>query len=312
MRTMDARTILRTHLPYTGEAPFGSCFQQGAANVLEALGLVDAELAIGTAWGASWQGGAKLGGSNRWVEGLRAISGLRVNRLRSDSWEVARDRERELLDARLPVIAGVDSFGIPSPHRGQTHLVHAVIVLDSDPGGVTFCDPMNRPCPARMSIAPYARLRAADCVERYEMLVCEGRPTRQLDPLRGARMLARDAARNMGRDSAAIAGFADWVELHGSGEIDVAEVGAERLYAAKLLGAAARRDSHFSSHAKTLASLARRWYLLHTLVLESRDGRSLSASRVTGMLRDLGRREADTREALASTIGRNTRAEFPV
>lgn len=295
---MDAIERLRTHLPYTGEAPFGSCFQQGAANVLDAMGLSGAELAIGTAWGTSWPGGVKLHGSGRWAGSLEALCGLRVNRLYSESWEVARDRERELLAARLPVIAGVDSFGIFSPHQGRTHLVHAVVVLDDGGDGVTVCDPMNSPRPSRMEMASYAELRAAPCVERYEMFVCEGELTRQFNPFGAATTLALDAARNAERDRASLREFTGWVEENGAGGIDVADVGAERLYAAKLLGAVANEDGRFARHAKALGSLARRWYLLHTLVLECREGRPLSSGRVTSLLGDLGRREADAREAL--------------
>lgn len=299
---MDAIDRLRARLPYTGEAPFGSCFQQGAANVLDAMGLADAELAIGAAWGMSWQEGPRLSGGRRWAESVETICGLHVRRLRSDSWELAQERERELLEARLPVIAGVDSFGIPSPHQGRTHLVHAVIVLAGDAGGMTVCDPMNGPHPARMEMALYSELRAATCVERYEMIVCEGEVRSQLDPVAAVTTLALDAARHAEGDRAALAGFAEWVEENGADGLDVADVGAERMYAAKLLGAAAKESERLAPHAKALGSLTRRWYLLHTLVLESREGRSLSAGRVTRLLDDLMRREEDAREALLSTV----------
>jgi hypothetical protein len=299
---MDTIDRLRTRLPYTGETPFGSCFQQGAANVLDAIGLEGADLAIGSAWGMSWRGGGKLSGGGRWIDSVGAICGLRVLRLHSHSWRVARERERELLAAGLPVIAGVDSFGILSPHQGRTHLVHAVIVLESDASGVTFCDPMNHPRPVRMEVAPYGELRAAACVERFELLVCEGRLTSQLDPVAAASTLALDAERNADQDRAAMAAFADWVEENGAEDLDVAEVGAERLYAAKLLGAAADADDRFAPHARALGSLARRWYLLHTLSLESRAGRALSVNRVVRLLDDLGRREADARVALLCAV----------
>lgn len=300
---MDAIDRLRMHLPYAGEAPFGSCFQQGIANVLGAMGLADAEQALGASWAISWHGGSRIGSDGGWIENVEAICGVRVRRISSSSWELARATELELLAARRPPVVGVDSFGIPSPHQGRTHLIHAVIAVDGDDRGVTVCDPMNNPDPTRIGLGPYAELRGATCVDRYEMLVCEGEVRNQLDPLAAVRTLTLDAVRSRDDDETALAGFSAWIAENGATGLDVADVGAERLYAAKLLSAAAVADDRFASHAKALGSLARRWYLLHTLALESDEaGRPLAADRATRLLEDLGRREVEARAALLSAL----------
>jgi hypothetical protein len=298
----DAVAHLRRGLSHTGEAPFGSCFQQAAANVIDAFG-VDAESAIGSTCGISWDGGHKLRGGGRWMETLEASCGLRVRRLHADSWPAAEEAEREILAAGLPLVAGIDSFGIPSPHRGVTHLVHAVIVLEARADEVTVCDPMNEPAPTLMDRPRYARLRAADCVERFEMIVCEGEPGDGLRPAAALEELVLDLARHTESDRAALAGFVEWVEESGAVALDVAEVGAERLYAARLLGTAAGIDGRLGPHAKAFGSLSRRWYLLHMLMLEAAEGRRLAPDRLAGMLRNLAAREDECREGLLSMLG---------
>jgi hypothetical protein len=298
---MTTTASLRAHLPYTGEAPFGSCFQQGVANVLEAMGLERAELAIGTTWGVSWQGGATLRGSGRWVDAIAALYSMSVRWIYADSWPAARAVEEDLLARGLPVVAGVDSFGIPSPHRGKSHLVHAVIVLDANSDGVLSCDPMNRPRPVQFEVDRYAELRGADCVDRFQMLTCEGEPKCQIDLLTAVGALACDAVRNSKGDEATLADFARWVEEHGA-DIDVSEVGAERLYAARLLSVAAERDDRFRGHARALGSLARRWYLLHTLMHEPGTKGRIEPIRVGWMISQLAQRDLTVRSDLYSTV----------
>jgi len=298
----DAIARLWRGLSHTGEAPFGSCFQQGAANVLDAFG-VDAELAIGSACGTDWAGGPRLRGGGRWMEGLEDSCGLRVRRLHADSWEAAWEIEQETLAAGLPLVAGIDSFGIPSPHQGRTHLVHAVIVLGTGASEVTVCDPMNEPAPTAMERSRYARLRAASCVDRFEMIVCDGEPSDRLSPAVAVEELVLDLARHTESDRAALAGFVEWVEESGAADLDVAEVGAERLYAARMLGIAAAVDGRLGPHAKAFGSLSRRWYLLHMLLLESREGRQLAPDRLASLLRNLAAREEECREELLSVLG---------
>jgi hypothetical protein len=297
----DAIAQLRRGLSHTGEAPFGSGFQQAAANVIDAFG-VDAELAIGSACGTSWDG-HRLRGGGRWMDGLEESCGLRVRRLHADSWPAAEEAEREILAAGLPLIAGIDSFGIPSPHQGPTHLVHAVIVLEAGAGEVTVCDPMNEPAPTYMDRLRYARFRAADCVDRFEMIVCDGEPTDRLRPATAVEGLVLDLARHTESDRAALVGFIEWVEESGATDLDVAEVGAERLYAARMLRTAAAVDGRLGPHAKAFGSLSRRWYLLHMLLLESAEGRRVAPDRLAGLLRSLAAREDECREDLLSMLG---------
>jgi hypothetical protein len=292
---------LRTGLRHVGEAPYGSCFQQAAINVLDALGLKEAELGPGLAWGfARSAPGSRLAGSGRWIANLEAECGLRIEDCHADSWAEAEELERAQMKAGLPIIAGVDSFGIPSPQRGRTHLVHAVIVLAISSAEVTYCDPMNSPLPTRIATQDYVALRRSACVERHQMLLCSGVVTRQLDPLAAAAALAADASGHAGSDAAVLDEFSLAAESADPGGLDVAEVAAERLYAAKVLTAAAPAEPAYAAVAAALTALARRWYLLHTLALEARTGRALSRARVAKLLTDLAGRESSARESLAA------------
>jgi hypothetical protein len=294
---------LHCDLTFVGEAPYGSCFQQAAINVLDAVGLLHAEIAPGLTWGFSWeQGSHKLRGGGRWDRALSSLCGVTLRRLRARSWAEAQYLERQQLESGMPVIAGVDSFGIKSPHQGSNHLVHAVIVVSHDPAGVFFCDPMNQPRPTGIGLADYSALRAADCVDRYEMIVCEGTLVEQLDSTSALLALIGDGTANVDDDCTALAAYSRWVAEEDPRELDVADVAAERMYVAKMLSWMSESDGAITASAKTLASLSRRWYLLHTLILEAREGATLKRTRVLRMLNDLREREASARAALRAAV----------
>lgn len=300
--------LLADGLAFTGESPFGSCFQQAVANVMHILGLKGAQWSPGLAWGFSWNGTTpKLGSSGRWLSRLQSVSGVRIRRVQEERWQEARIQEKELLATGTPLVAGVDSFHIPSPHQHSRHLVHAVIVVRCDEGEVAFCDPMNEPSPVSVSDSEWERLRRGTCVDQHEMVAFDGYPVDCIDAQSVAATLAADVDDCRQSDAGLLEAFTASIAANRAGDMDVADVGAERLYAGNLLAAAAQQDAALAPHARTLSALARRWYLLHTLALES--GGQLSGRRVLGLLADLAEREADARAAFLAHVEGQCRQE---
>lgn len=275
---------------HRGTTPFGSCFHQAIANVLEAQGLSEAPERIGLSWGFGWDGeSAKLRSGDRWLAETSALHGLALERRRPLSWSAASAAEAAVLRRGVPVVVGVDSFEIESPYRGREHLVHALVVLERDGAGATVVDAMNRPEPFRLDATRYERARRASCVDRHVMYVSWDGPA---SPASDRAALASVGAglertrHDLGALDAYVAALPAFER-----SADVADVAAERLQLARLLGRAARSLPGLVASARAVASLSRRWYLAHTLVREARHHAPLRRGRLVSVLTDLRGRE---------------------
>ncbi|WP_405725223.1 BtrH N-terminal domain-containing protein [Streptomyces sp. NBC_01537] len=286
-------TLSLPHPRYTGETPFGSCYQQSVANLLEWQGLGDAADAIGMSWGFSWTSGDFLEGSGRWLESVRTVHGTDLEDLRFPLAGAALEFERESVASGHPVAAAVDSYFLPSPFENQRHITHCVLVIGADSTGVQVVDPMNNVSPAFYGFDDWVRMRSASCAQESRTFLVRSKPDRVPGPLRLARALADDLRAGKERDEAALSAYLTACdEGIVTGTPDVSGVAAERLYLALFLKALAQRLPGLRPAVEAVSSLERRWYLAHTLAIEPG---GVSRARHIRLIRDLGQRELEQR-----------------
>ena len=287
-----------TALPIrTESAPYGSCHLQAVSNLLAFSGVQHAPEHIGLSFGASRTADAVLTGGDRWIHLARETFGVNLAERHAADIAAASAVETEALAGGAPVAAVVDSFHLPSPHTGRRHLPHCVLLVTRDDSAVTVIDPMNQPAPTQYEIAAWNTMRSAACVDRFRMFTCPGRARRRPSAGELLRAVQTDIAVHHAGDARELAGFLAWAQGTASLTFDVAGVAAERAYLAALLGNVAAQHSWLRGLADTVASLARRWYLLHSLGLAQPDATGPQRNRLISLLRSTA--DTDTRTARA-------------
>jgi len=285
-----------TSLPVRAEdAPYGSCHLQAVTNLLAFSGVPHAPDRIGLSFGARRTADAVLTGGDRWIRLAGEAFGVNLHEGHAEDAAAATAMEAEALGAGAAVAAVVDSFHLPSPFTGRVHLAHCVLLVGSDDDAVTVIDPMNRPAPTRYPAAAWTDMRSAACVDRFRMFTCPGRARRRPSAGELLRTIQTDIALHRDSDARELAGFVAWAERIAVLTFDVAGVAAERTYLAALLGDLAAQHTSLRAIAESVASLARRWYLLHTLGLAQPDATGPQRDRLVSLLRSTA--DADTRMA---------------
>jgi hypothetical protein len=259
------------YVPYSGEAPFGSCHLQCVANMLAWQGVSSAEACLCPTWGFSWPGGMVLEGSGRWTNAIRSVYGIELEERYFDSFSEARAAEEESVKQGYPVASIVDAWHVPSPFKGIEHIAHCVIVVASAAGHIWIVDPMNCPKPVRYTLADWENMRSAACTSGHRTFLVTSDPRRRADSADLVRWLRSDIQVNHAGDCRQLDAFLAFCHDNHPGPPDVSEVAAERLYLARLLKRAARSIPGLAGLADELLSLARRWYLSHSLARESAD-----------------------------------------
>lgn len=250
---------------YSGFVPLASCHWQGLANLLESQGLARARQKVCLTWGFSWDGpGGPLGHSGRWLRLFDKVFDAAVAREEFDSWQQAEQRERALAAAGLPFVAEIDAWEVPSEHHLRRHVAHTVLVLERGANEVVVLDTMNLPEPRIYSLAQYSRMRTDPCVDRLHLYSSTRRPRRDPPPELVLAEAASDLHANRGDDMASLDGYIAWAEAEAE-PLDVCRVGAERLQLAATFALLAERESALLEISRGLASLSKRWYLVHTL-----------------------------------------------
>ncbi|MEV6198884.1 BtrH N-terminal domain-containing protein [Streptomyces sp. NPDC051771] len=291
----------------TGTAPFGSCYQQAAANLASWKGLDHAAESLCTTWGFFWGGGPVLDGSGRWSAAAAAVHRMDLADRTFGSWDAAEDAARASLDAGHPVAAAVDAFHLPSPYEDREHIAHCVLLLAHEGDRVWISDPMNRPEPTAYSAEAWRRMRSAEAAGSYRTLLLTSGPRHPATPLELATAVREDARSHRSADRAAFEGYlaAREAEAADPAEVlDVSGVAAERLYLGQLfkrLAGEAGSGEEAAAVAEGFTSLSRRWYLLHTLSRES-GGSATGRARLLRMLADLGDRETRLTEAVDALV----------
>lgn len=285
---------------YTGTAPYGSCYQQCVAGLLDWKGIPDAAEALGLTWGYSWSGGECLDGSGRWLAGAAAVHGVRVADRRFPDVEAALACERESISAGHPVAAAVDAYHLPSEYHHTRHITHCVLVVGADADGVTVVDPMNRPAPVRYRSADWVRMRAAPHAQDSRTFLVRSGPERTPGPAALARALGADLRDHAERDERTFAAYLDaCADGTVAGAPDISGVAAERLYLGRMLGALSAKLPELVPVAQAVTGLERRWYLAHTLAIEPG---GVSRDRHLRLIRGLGEREREQRHTTADII----------
>lgn len=278
-----------THVPYSGEAPFGSCQLQCVANLLAWQGVSAADEGLCPTWGFSWPGGTVLKGSGRWPGVIRAAYEIDLEERCFSGFPEACHAEADSVRRGYPVASTVDAWHVPSPFTGIEHIAHCVLVVASTADHVWIVDPMNRPSPVRYARADWQRMRSAACVPGFRTFLVSSGPRRRPASADLIRWLRRDIQAGQAGDRRQLEAFLACCRGDGHPP-DVSEVAAERLYLAKLVRRAARTMPALARLADELVSLTRRWYLAHTLARESAtDPRQLA--RQVCLLEDLAERE---------------------
>jgi hypothetical protein len=290
-------TVLDLRAVYRGQAPYASCHYQCLGNVLEAQGLRHAEGRLCMTWGFAWDGGDRLHGSRRWMEAANRMHGIELAERRFAHPEAAFVAEAELLARGEPFVVGVDSYAIPSEHTGRAHVPHSVVVLGARAGGVAILDPMNLPEASSYDDGAYRAMRSHPCVEDTVLFTSGAAPSR--DPADDVLLeaLVADLDEHWLDDLAALdayVGAASWRT-----GVDVCRVGAERLYLGALLRHLARERPALASVAHGMQSLARRWYLTHTMALQ---GGERVRRRCEDMVAAMAPRERALRERLIEVV----------
>ncbi len=295
---------------YTGLALYGSCYQQCVINLLEWQGLPDAEAKVGLSWGYSWPAASAdpaLEGSGRWLATVGAVFGVELSDRRFDSVDEAIEYERALLAEGCPVASTVDAYLLPSPFQGVRHITHCVLPVAMAAAWVSIVDPMNNPEPTSYPLTDWRAMRAADCAQDARVFAVRSAPTRP-DGEKLLHALAEEFAGTIEQDEAVLDGYLTaWDTGLLTGIPDVSGVAAERRYLAKTLTALAQRWPALESTARAADGLEARWYLAHTLAVEAQqatagpDDQAVSERHVR-LIRDLGRRDLDQRQAAAAVL----------
>jgi hypothetical protein len=277
---------------YVGFAPLASCHWQSLANLLESHGFADAKRRICLSWGFSWNGeDGVLGNSGRWLRSFNEVFDAELLREEFESWAQANRRERVLLATGKPFVAEIDSYEVPSEYRDSEHVPHTVLVLQRDARRAVLLDTMNMPELREYPTVHYRRMRTHTCVDRLHLysLVCAPRRDLVAEDLLGE--VYRLFEESWACDVDALEAYLDWVAPERAGEIDVCRVGAERLFLASTFALLAEVRPALSAVSHGLASLSKRWYLLHTLAGPGMVMSSNKRDRIRRLLADLHERE---------------------
>jgi hypothetical protein len=269
----------------SGVAPYGSCYLQAVSNLIAFAGVAAAAQRMCPSWGFGEPTGGVLPGAGRWPDLVNDVFGTALIEQHPQDHDDAAAVEGRALETGTPVAAVVDAFHIPSPVTGNTHFAHCVLLIGTDPRGVTVIDPMNRPEPTRYNRAEWSRMRSAACVDRFRMFTCPGSARRYPSPHELFRIVVADSITHSVADGNRVT---DYLSHAGAAQvltIDVAGVAAERAYLADLLTDIARQRPGLRDAADSVASLARRWYLLHTMGIARPDARGPQLERLLSMLR---------------------------
>jgi hypothetical protein len=282
-------------------APFGSCHLQCVANLLAWQDVDSAASGLCPTWGFSWPGGMVLKGSGRWVAAARAAYRIDLEERCYRSFPAARAAEQDAVGRGYPVAATVDAWYVPSPYEGNEHIAHCVLLVGNAPDQVWVVDPMNRPYPVRYPTAEWERMRSAACTGGCRTFLVTSGPRRTPGSTDLIGRLRDDIRAHRARDRRQLEAF---LAFRASGDDvphDVSEVAAERLYLAKLVKRAARDMPGLARLADDLMSLARRWYLAHSLARESA-GASEPRGRQLRLLCALADRERAAVERAAALL----------
>jgi hypothetical protein len=297
-RTVTAR--------YTGFAPIGTCHWQALANVLLAHGLADARRRLGLSWGIRWDGSEILRGGGRWAALLEDLFGARVEDRQFASAEAADRHERALAERRLPFVAEIDAFHVPSPYEGEAHVVHTVIVAERSPDAVVILDTTNRPVPVAVPLGRYREMRAAPCegrAEPHRLYAPQAGPYRDVSAPVVLAAVRSDVARHAGSSLAALDAFTDRYESAGGreGPVNVCRVAAERHQAALVFDRlAADGIAGAAGVAAELRALAEQWYAVHMLTAHPQAGGDRHRARILRFLRRLAGMERSLLRAQAA------------
>lgn len=297
-------TLLDLTPIHTGTAPFGSCYHQCVANLAAFKGLEHPSETLCVTWGFSWSGGHVLDGSGRWVTAAARLHRMDLTEAVFPGRAEAEAAERASLAAGHPVAAAVDAFDLPSPFQGEEHIAHCVLLLAHDGNQVWISDPMNRPEATAYPVARWDAMRSAPVTAGHRTFLLTSSPRHRPTPGELATAVSEDARAHRAADQAALRSYLAAREAEPAGLFDVAGVAAERLHLSRLFTHLAAGHPAAAEAAEGFVSLARRWYLLHTLSREAGpDGPG--RTRLLRMLDGLADREARfgaTVDALAATL----------
>lgn len=283
-------------LKYTGEAPYGSCYQQCLANLLAWRGLPGAESVLTLSWGAqAYPDTGRLAGSPRFLQAANRTHDVGLTAHRFADFVAAFDAESAALGDG-PVAAAVDAFYLRSPYEGIEHLAHCVLLVSANPNGVVIIDPMNQPIPVAYSVDQWRDMRSGSAAENFLLFTARSRTPAKATAADVLSAWAADVRENAA-DLDEIALYAKVIAESGL-LADVSGLAAERMYLTKLARYLTATYPELEPIAAGFASLTRRWYLVHTLARES--GRT--DARVVRMVRDLIDREKQQLDLTLTTL----------
>lgn len=278
-------------LSLRGETPFGTCFLQATADVLDRRGVEESVHRLGPSWGFRWHSLPRLSGGDRWISATSALTGIALDTYHPATWRESRELEKELLDAGHDLVTAVDSYDIPSGYHQVEHITHAVVVREIADDHAVVIDVMNHPQPRRMDIADYARSRMSDVAHGFA-IGCGGPATAAASPGEVASLVEDEVARH--RDELAVLHEYVGFVSESDGRIDVADVAGERLAFGQLLAGFVDTHDWAEEGARIVGALARRWYLVHTMAREmTNSGTTGNSGRLSRLLEQLHQRESD-------------------
>jgi hypothetical protein len=286
-------------LKYAGNAPFGSCHLQCVANLLAWQRVADAAAGMCPTWGFSWSGGLALQGSNRWLAAVRSLYQIDIAQRHFRHFAEACAAERDSIARGYPTAATVDAWYLPSPYQHTEHIAHCVLVVRSDVKNVWIVDPMNRPEPASYGIRQWQEMRSADCADGMRTFFLTSGPRRKPEGTELIGFLRDDIRAHQLQDRQQCDAFLAFCERTGDGPLDVSEVAAERTYLGRLARRAARDAPSLDRVADGFVSLARRWYLAHSIGREAGNGIAARQARLAAELAD---RELEAREQFGAAL----------
>jgi hypothetical protein len=146
-------------------------------------------------------------------------------------------------------------------------------------------------------------MRGHACVDRLHLYSSVGAP--QGEP--GAEQLVGEVHRlfeaSWPNDVEVLDAYLEWAAAHPTSELDVCRVGAERLFLAGTFALLAQARPALRAVSDGLASLSKRWYLLHTIAAAGMVGSAKKQERMRRLLAELREREL----RLAETFRREGR-----
>lgn len=279
---------------YTGFAPIATCHWQSLANILAEQGLENADRSLCVSWGFRDEGTVLFGGG-RWPDMLKRLHGIEVRDLsfaddaEGDAFELAFAKEGRAF------VAEIDAFYVPSPYRGNEHVVHTVIVVDRTDQGATILDTTNNPVPVRIGLPEYRTLRGSPCAGRLDprrLYAAWGTPDRRPRPIDVADAVRQDIRQHADKDLEHLKAFIQRFEASHE-RINVCRAAAERHGASRLFALLAERGVAGAAEVRDrLRGLADEWYLVHMLSEHSRADEQRQRHRLSRKLRGLLAAEA--------------------